>query len=473
MLTYDIDKRGKRTICQYLYESIRCDIRDGTIAPRSKLPSKRALAEHIGISVITVQNAYEQLIAEGYIVSRERSGYFVADLCGHGLSASERPKRTAAEHIYCGRTQFDANASNADTSRALVDISHGSPNPADFPFATWSRLMRRVLSEQDTRLLERVHGTGVKEVRVAISRYLFECRGICADPDTIIVGAGTEYLYNLLIQLFGRSCVFATEDPGYKKLSLILDRLGIPCVPQKIDEYGMIPKIAENVSVLHISPAHHYPTGVVMPAWRRRDIINEMVKRNGYIIEDDYDGEFGFNGKPVPTMFGEDYSQRVIYINTFAETISPSIRISYMILPEPLMRLFNEKLSFYSCSVPSFEQHTLALFISEGYLEKHVNRMRLLYRQRRDGVIKTICGLDGAAEVADATAGSNLIMRLNTDRSDSAIKEDARCLGIGISFVSDFLYRPDDRYHGMAIVNFAHNDGEKTAYALEAVAKIL
>lgn len=467
MLTYDVEKRGKQTICKYLYESIRRDIRDGMIAPKAKLPSKRALAEHLGVSVITVQNAYEQLIAEGYIVSCERSGYFAADFGACGIFTSPHAERQASEQISCG---FEKTV--ADT-KAFVDISHGAPDPADFPFATWSRLMRRVLSEQDTRLLERVHGTGVKEVRTAISRYLFECRGICADPDTIIVGAGTEYLYNLLIQLFGRSCVFATEDPGYKKLSLILDRLGVTCVPQEIDQYGMLPNIPENVRVVHVSPAHHYPTGVVMPAWRRREIINEMVKRDGYIIEDDYDGEFRLDGKPVPTMFGEDYSQRIIYINTFAETISPSIRISYMILPRPLMKLFYERLSFYSCSVPSFEQYALALFISEGYLEKHLNRMRLLYRQRRDGTVAAIKRLGRAAETVDAVAGLNLIMRLNTEKSDKEVKNDARCLGIGISFVSDFLYSPNDRYRSMAIVNFARNGGGKIAYALETVAKIL
>lgn len=235
----------------------------------------------------------------------------------------------------------------------------------------------------------------------------------------------------------------------------------------------MLPNIPENVRVVHVSPAHHYPTGVVMPAWRRREIINEMVKRDGYIIEDDYDGEFRLDGKPVPTMFGEDYSQRIIYINTFAETISPSIRISYMILPRPLMKLFYERLSFYSCSVPSFEQYALALFISEGYLEKHLNRMRLLYRQRRDGTVAAIKRLGRAAETVDAVAGLNLIMRLNTEKSDKEVKNDARCLGIGISFVSDFLYSPNDRYRSMAIVNFARNGGGKIAYALETVAKIL
>jgi len=462
MLTYDLERRGGKPIYEYLYMLIREDIRTGIIGANEKLPSKRRLAEHLGISVITVQNAYEQLIAEGYITSRQRGGYFAADLGNVDGSIIAVGAKKAVLSATDGRS---------DDEGEIIDLASGSPDPSLFPFSVWSRLMRRVLAEQDKKLLQRVPATGVRQLREAIAENLFRTRGLEADPECIVVGAGTEYLYNLIVQLLGRQRIFAIEEPGYKKLAEILDMCGVSYLPVELDDFGMKPDVGE-ADVIHLSPSHHFPLGVVMPAPRRREIFKAAELADGYIIEDDYDSEFRFEGKMMPTMFSEDTSGRVIYMNTFAETLSPSLRISYMILPPELMEKFRRELSFYSCTVPSFEQYTLAAFISEGYFEKHINRMRLLYKQRRDEVLRVVEECPSLAAVK-TSVGMNIPVRFETKLSDEEVKDALLSLGVRMKLASDYLSRERGDLSGIAIVNFTHVDTEKVCLGIKVLEKVV
>ena len=461
MLTYDLEKRGGKPIYEYLYLLIREDIRTGIIGANEKLPSKRRFAEHLGVSIITVKNAYEQLIAEGYITSRERGGYFAADLGDVDValgSASSKNKVLST---------IEEKGESGDA----IDLTSGSPDPSLFPFSVWSKLMRRVLAEQDKKLLQRVPAIGVRQLREAIAENLFRTRGLVSDPECIVIGAGTEYLYNLIVQLLGRHRIFAIEEPGYKKLAEILERCGVSYQPVELDEYGMKPDVGD-ADVIHLSPSHHFPLGLVMPAPRRREIIKSAELADGYVIEDDYDSEFRFEGKMTPTLFSEDSSGRVIYMNTFAETISPSLRISYMILPPVLMDKFRRELSFYSCTVPSFEQYTLAAFISEGYFEKHVNRMRLLYKQRRDEVLQALEECRSLCAVK-TSVGMNIPVRFQTELSDGEVKEKLLSLGVKMKLASDYLCRQRSDYAGIAIVNFAHIDTEKVCFGIKMLEKVV
>jgi GntR family transcriptional regulator/MocR family aminotransferase len=463
MLTYDIEKRGKRPIYEYLYLNIREDIKTGKIAPREKLPSKRMLAAHLNVSVISVKNAYEQLLAEGYIESYERRGYFAADLGGE-VDTDYMPKERNT-HI---RVKTDVSSDNFE-----YDLSFSAPTPTNFPFSVWSRLMRRVLSEQDAKLLHRVESIGIYSLREAISKHLMRFRGMETDPECIVIGAGTEYLYNLIIQLLGRERIYALESPGYKKMSSILELCGVDYVSADIDESGMSADISDRATIFHLSPSHQYPTGVVMPAPRRRELLRLAAERNGYIIEDDYDSEFRFDVKPVPSLFSEDSMERVIYVNTFSETISPSIRISYMILPRPLMERLRDKLSFYSCTVPSFEQYTLALFISEGYFEKHIGRMRLRYKQSRDVAVEALSCISDKIKVISPTAGSTLIMKLKTNKKDDELSRELLEIKIKIAFVSDYLYKKNNRFEHMALINFTRYNAREMADLVRRIAEIL
>lgn len=440
MLTYSLEKDDAHPLYLQIYEKIKNDILCGDISCSEKLPSKRLLAKHLNISVITVQNAYEQLLAEGYIYSVEKKGYYAAEL------QTRIPTKPPEDD--------DA----ADSESQASDDGGGI-----FPFSTWAKLMRRVIMEQSSNLIRSPHWNGVPELRRAISDYLREFRGMSVSPNQIIVGAGTEYLYSLIIQLLGRSKIFAVENPGYPKLRQILSANDVSFVSVPIDKYGLSASElgSSNAQVLHISPAHHYPTGTVMPIARRQALLNwarenSDEKSSRYIIEDDYDSEFRYKGKPIPTVFSIDNSDRVIYTNTFSKSISPSMRISYMVLPPPLLKLYREKLSFYSCTVPSFEQYTLAEFISDGYFERHINRAKKYYRQKRDAVTAEIMRELELSEncIFEADSGLHFLIRINDKRKIDKLRRLAQRLNLKLADINSYCVMPTKVYTDTIVVGY-------------------
>lgn len=443
----ELDKYSKKPLYEQLYENIKNDILSGKMNEGEKLPSKRSLAEQLQISSVTVENAYSQLIAEGYVRAAERSGYFVQYSGGAAI-----PPET-------------------DMPKAVREGSPGEnvsePLAGTFPFSVWTRLMRSVILEKGTSLLQPVRSGGAEELRRAISGYLYRVRGICPPPERIIIGAGTEYLYNLLIQLLGRDMCYGIENPGYEKLPKIyaLNNVHYEYIP--LDASGMsAEKLYEKgVDIAHISPAHHYPTGIVMPVSRRSEIMRWAEDGKRFIIEDDYDSEFRWSGKPVPTMFGSDTAGRVIYVNTFSQTIAPSVRISYMCLSEELYALWREKLGFYACPVPVFEQYTLARFISEGFLERHINRSKKRFRRVRELVLQLISRYPGA-EISEENAGLHFIVSAGAC-APQIIEECGQC-GIKITPLSDY-YAGESRSDGRFVVNYAGACEEKLLKLLEEI----
>ncbi len=416
-----LDRSGGSLYMQ-IYSDIRRDILFGRLTEGEKLPSKRELAERLRVSLITVENAYAQLIAEGYIRAVERSGYYV-QFSGMPITPPQADVPTHAESRR--DTQDDSSACNSL-----------------FPFNVWARLMRSVIMDKGEKLLLPSDSRGVYELREEIARYLYRSRGISVSPKQIIIGAGAEYLYNMLIQLLGKERRYAAEDPCYTKLSKIYDLNGVKWVPVNLDKQGMSCRelYLNNISVAHISPAHHFPTGIVMPISRRREIMKWAEETpDRYIIEDDYDSEFRWSGKPVPTMFGMDTAGRVIYINTFSVTIAPSVRIGYMCLPEKLCDLWEEKLSFCSCPVPVFEQYTLARFISNGSFERHISRMKKHYRRVRELVLELFSKAD--CNITEEKAGLHFLA--STNETD-AIAEICSSCGIRFTALSKYSCKPSD-----------------------------
>ena len=344
MLTYDLEKRGSVPIYEYLYGVLKKDIVSGKLRPGEKLPSKRAFAQNLGVSVISVENAYAQLLAEGYLYAREKRGYYV-DTIDTGLLWQAKPQISATaavpEHAY------------------FCDLKNNSLNAGFFPFSTWSKLMREILTEQYTKLLEPVPFNGIRELREQISSHLFHTRGMDVQPSQIIIGSGTENLYGALMQLFGRRKAVAVENPSYPKITKVYEKNGVKTVPVPVDEYGLCAcaLFASGAELAHISPSHQFPLGIVMPVRRRQELLKWAYQKPGrYILEDDYDSEFRFTGRPIPALQTMDTQARVVYINTFTKTLAPSIRISYMVLPTELAAVYQKELGFYSCTVPSFEQ---------------------------------------------------------------------------------------------------------------------
>lgn len=354
-MKYTVEKKSGKPAYVQIYNQLRQDIISGVLPKGAKLPSKRALAEALGVSVITVEHAYELLTDGGYIRPRQRSGFY-ADFG----SPAPPPRRAAIE----------------DMSAALKPAE-------DFPFSVLARTMRRVLSEYDRRILIKSPNAGCPELREAIADYLCRSRGITVRPEQIIVGSGAEYLYSMAAQLLGRGQAFALEDPSYEKIRKVYEANGVTCRMLRLGEDGILTAELEAcpARILHVTPFHSYPSGVTASAAKRAEYARWAEARDGYIIEDDYDSEFAAASEPSALIFSLA-PERVIYINTFSKLLAPSMRTGYMVLPERLLPEYEARLGFYSCTVPVYEQYVLAEFINAGDMERHINRRRRAMKQR-------------------------------------------------------------------------------------------
>lgn len=354
---YTMDKNNRPVYLQ-LYKHLRNDILAGNYSYDTKLPSKRCLAAETGVSVITVEHAYALLCEEGYVQSRERSGYRVIFRKSDGFAATEEP------HL----------------ELSSKPVSDTYPT---FPLSVLSKTTRKVLNERGELLLEKSPDSGCIELRNAIRHYLARNRGMHVEIEQIILGAGSEYLYGLITELLGRHRTYAIESPSYKKIEQVYRAAEIPCDFLPLAENGIDSNaLAESkATVLHTTPYRSYPSGVTATASKRHEYLRWSEQEDHYIIEDDFESEFSISVKPAETLFSLSNFDNVIYLNTFSRTISPSLRIGYMVLPKHLAQTFTEKLGFYSCTVPTFMQYVLAELIDSGDFERHINRVRRKLRK--------------------------------------------------------------------------------------------
>lgn len=460
MFTYRLEAQNGLPLYEALYRHIRQDILSGALTAGERLPSKRSLAEHLQISVMTVETAYHQLEAEGYLYALPKRGFFVS-------AVDHLPTPAAPTAI---PPEPEAPKWHLDLGRNQVDSSR-------FPAAAWARLTRQVLSEGN--FLAPVPQQGLYALRQAIARDLWDFKGMAVAPEQIVVGAGAEYLYLLLAQLLGANgrTVFAVEEPGYPKIRQVYGKCGIVCRPVPLDCQGMDPEAlaASGAMAAHISPAHHYPTGLVTPIGRRHALLRWAEASDGFIIEDDYDSEFRFTGRPIPALRSIDRTGRVLYVNTFSRTLAPSLRISYLVLPDGLLEAYQKKLGFYSSTVPALEQYTLAAFLEEGHFETHVNRMRVVYRARRDQVIRAVqaSALAGRCQVLGAEAGLHFLLRLDTERGDGELAALAREQGIRLSFLSDYQRQSGEERSHTLVVSYPGVEPERLGSALDLLAELL
>ncbi|MBQ8264496.1 MAG: PLP-dependent aminotransferase family protein [Oscillospiraceae bacterium] len=454
MLTYSFENRGSDSLYEHLYKSIKADILAFRLSPDEKLPSKRALAKHLNVSTVTVEGAYGQLLAEGYIYSRPKSGYYVSKISN---SLSSDRVEAAVSH-------------SEEETPIFADFAGGHADQSSFPFNIWARLMRETMSVSPEKLMVRSPSAGIDELREAIAEHLYSFRGMRVRPGQIVVGAGTEYLYGLIIQLLGRDKLYAVEDPGYRKISRIYAANEVDCAFIPMDESGVSPEalVKSGADVLHISPSHHFPSGIVTPVSRRYELLSWVCSGpDRYIIEDDYDSELRLLGKPIPPLQSIDAMGKVIYINTFSKSLSSTIRISYMVLPEALMEEYTRSLSFYSCTVSNFDQYTLAAFIRGGHLEKHINRMRNHYRSRRDELIACIRSHKHYSRVSirEEDAGLHFLLELDTPLSDDEIVSRSLDAGIRVSCLSEYYHHNPGKSRTL-LINYAGLSPEKTEEAV-------
>ena len=489
MLSYDMGKRGNASRYDYLYRRIRHDIAHGNILPDEKLPSKRALARNLGVSVITVEAAYAQLIAEGYVRAEERRGYFACELspvARGGQCCGKRDGQRGGDHLRgiavsggipenairrpspasAGLTQSpERRLASPGTSARMAEgvpafASEGGPaTPAPssesaatalFPYQTWARVMRRTLAEESSATLAQAAlGAGSPRLRRAIAAYLREYRGMDVPAERIVVAAGSQTLYQLIIQLLGRDRTFAIESPGYPLLERMYDAQGARCASVPLAAGGIdVAALNESgASVAHVMPAHQFPTGVVMSAAHRRDLLNwsrmdaarafsSDGPRGRFIIEDDYDAEFRMSGRPIAPLASVDVAGRVIYLNSFTKSLGAAFRIAYMALPEDLAAQFELKLGFYSNTVSPLEQLALARFIEQGHYERHVNRLRTHVKRLQDGLVSRVRESSLAQEVAfeGLDRGLYFSMRVRKGAQDRAVGA-LQAAGVQLAFL--------------------------------------
>lgn len=426
MITVHLEQNASQPLYEQLYQFIKSEIISGKFPYHAKLPSKRQLSAHLQCSQNTVQNAYSQLIAEGYISSKPKSGFYVCALEGV-VNINNKPfilnKQTDASDIY------------------KYDFSYNGVDSEFFPFSVWRRLTKEAIDEYDKNLLKLGHTQGSYELRMSINNYLHQSRGVNCSPEQIIISSGTEFLFQLIIQLLGTDTLYALENPGYEKLNLVFKSNRARYKAISVDENGIMPvELRQSgANVVCVTPSHQFPTGVIMPVGRRLTLLkwaNEEANR--YIIEDDYDSEFKYSGKPIPSLQSLDSEGRVIYMGAFSKSLSPSMRVSYMVLPEQLLRLYHEKLTFYICPVPNIEQKALCRFINEGYFERHLNKMRNIYKRKREILTAALHQFLSQAVIKGANVGLHLLLEINNGMNERQLIKTAHECGVKVYGLSQY-----------------------------------
>lgn len=423
--TLRLARDGGAPLYRQLYGYIVREITAGRLAAGERLPSKRRLAADLQVSVSTVETAYQMLTAEGYLRARPKSGFTVCRI--ERLDAPERPAPRVPPEPPAARWRYD--------------FATGSVDTALFPFKTWARLQRETLTAHP-ELLNHGPRQGDIALRAAIAKHLHAYRGVVCAPGQVVVGAGIEYLVGLLARLFSKS-VFAVENPGYARTAQVLGRNGVRTVFVPVDANGMRVDVlaGTGAQLAYVTPSHQFPTGATMPIARRTALLrwaNEAPER--YVIEDDYDSEFRYDTRPIPSLQGLDQAGRVIYVSTFSKSVAPSMRIGYMVLPVPLLERYRAAYRLYSSTVSRFEQQTLCRFLEEGHFARHLNRLRGVYRARRDALLEALYGAFGQSGVTvrGSHTGLHLLATLPGGRTEAQLVAAAARAGVRVTGLSSY-----------------------------------
>lgn len=434
-MTIRLRADSDKCLYEQIYEHISKEIREGKFLAGERLPSTRSLAEHLQVARSTVDYAYDQLLSEGYIEARPYRGFFVCpveDLLH--MKEQQEPNMVAADP---GAAQ-DMALQQRGQDGAGVPLYDFSPNGIDmspFPFGVWKRITKNILNDGNSELFSQGEAQGDIDLRTTISRYLHSSRGVNCTPEQIVVGAGNDYLLMLLEKILGRHVRIAMENPTYKRAYRIFQSFAYEIETVDMDENGMIVSRLEqtNVTAAYVMPSHQYPTGTVMPIGRRSELLKWAKQSpDRYLIEDDYDSEFRYRGKPIPALQGADDSGKVIYIGTFSKAIAPAIRVSYMVLPEALLEKYRRDCSFYSCTVSRIDQRILNEFIRDGYFERHLNKMRKIYKGKHELLMECLEPFQKQFTISGERAGLHLLLTARSGVSEEELLAAAAKVGVKV-----------------------------------------
>lgn len=443
MITIPFKNKGEFLYVE-IYEFIKKEITDGNLKHGEKLPSKRSLANHLSVSVNTVDTAYSQLVAEGYLEAIPKRGYFICEIDTYLLD-----KKNPAQEKNISKEKFET---------IKIDFSPNAIDRRIFPYDAFRKIFKATFNEYDCNLLNKPDIQGELELRKALVDLLYRSRGVRCTEEQIIIGSGTDHLLQILGLLWGRDKFIALENPVYLKAYNIFEKMGNPVISVDIDEKGIQIEPLKNYSdvAVYVTPSHQFPLGMSMPIDRRIKLLNfANQEAECYIIEDDYDSEFRYNEKPLPSLQSSDNNGKVIYIGTFSKSIAPSIRISYMVLPEVLLKNYLEIADAISSPVSSLEQKMIAAFITDGVFEKHVNKMRKIYKEKRIVLMNALKQWGDQVKITGENAGHHLLVQLNNGLTEKQMYERALDCGVRVYPVSPyFIHGLPENYRSMVLLGY-------------------
>jgi len=430
MLLFQLEKDGGKPLYDQLYSGIKEAISTKKITVGEKLPSKRKLADFLNISQTTIEIAYAQLLAEGYIMSKSRVGYFVEDI-------DELP--------YIQQDSATILTEQPRKKTYSIDFNPGSIDIDAFPFQTWRKYAKELFDDASKELLLTGEPQGELALRTEIAHYLYQSRGVICSPEQIVIGSGTEQLLPMILRLFSEDTCFALENPGYPTVHRMFLQHKRKVYPISVDEEGILIQELEKTAadVVYITPSHQFPTGAVLSATRRAQALNWAAQSpTRYIIEDDYDSEFRYTGKPIPALQALDRNDKVIYMSTFTKSLMPSLRVAYFVLPPKLLATYNDVFNYYSSTVPRFDQHIVANFMRDGHFSKHLNRMRKVYRKKHEKLTTILENYSTQIKITGEQAGMHILLDVQHALSEKQLQQRANDAGIGIYPLS--AYRLDE-----------------------------
>jgi GntR family transcriptional regulator/MocR family aminotransferase len=441
MLTVFFDRDSQIPMYEQLYNYIKTAIENDELKANEKLPSKRKLATHLKVSVITVETAYNQLMAEGYIKSQPKKGFFVLPY----VRLTKIPKRKKTSLVKKDNLK----------ENYLFDFKTNQIDESSFPYEKWAKIEKEVLLYTYQKNINKTDYQGIGFLRERISEILFEYRGIEANPDSIVIGSGSEHLISLLILLLGRDTIYGVEEPGYIKNYRLYNDYGAKAKTVELDEFGLDLSKVQDCNIIHVTPSHQFPLGIVTPIARRMELLNWAYENDSrYIIEDDYDSEFRFSGNPIPALKSLDVHDRVIYMNSFSKSIAPTLRVSFMVLPDRLTNLYREHYSYFTCSVPVITQLVLGEFIKEKEYERHLNRMKNVYKNKRDIFIECLktSKFSDKLEVIGEEAGLHFLVNIDTTKPISSLVEAAKRQSVRVYGIDEYCINKNFRNNKKTII---------------------
>lgn len=459
----NLERNSNEPLYIQLYKYLREEIKANRIKKGTKLPSIRSLSSYLNVSKITVDNAYQQLLVEGYIESRQRSGMYVEDI----------------EEVL--PTPSEVNKINHYESPSLnpikYDFYYGTIDASSFDFNTWRRLTSKVLKSSCDELLQCGDPQGELGLREEVANYIRLSRGVLCSSNQLIITSGTHNSLQLLCELIDHNNKsIALEDPGWNNPKFVFKKNNFKVIPIPLDKDGICLKPLKEASVkfVYVTPSHQFPSGIVMPITRRQNLLKWAKNTDAFIIEDDYDSEFRYTGRPIPSLQSLDDDKRVIYLGTFSKSLAPSLRISYMVLPKKLLEKYNQNISMYEQSTSRLNQVTLQLFMANGYWERHIQRMRKVYRKKYNVLIKSIeLYLNNNVRLIGGNAGLHILLEIRNGMSEDMIIKKAEIAGVKIYPTSKYWTTYSDLKHPILLIGFGSLNENQIKEGIELLGVVL